>query len=173
MTSSRIKARAHILGNDISLDLILPQTAFDISADNAGLARHAFSGADKTLVSNFGEGDIILAGSNFGVCFDACPNTHLEKTVACLKELKVSCIIAGSFSRLFYRSAINGGLPLIESKEAFRLVKPREEIEIDLLKGEIHHKAGVINIAPLPESLKRIIDAGGLVAYVKRAAGGR
>ncbi len=173
MTPAKYKARAHILGNDVSLDLILPLPAIENAADNGGLAKYAFTGADKSLVTNFGDGDIILAGNNFGICHNACPNIHLEKTIACLKELKVGALIAGSFSRLFYRSAINGGLNVFESKEAFRLVRSKEEIEIDLAKAEIHHKGGVIALAPLPESLKRIIDAGGLTAYIKRAVGGR
>jgi 3-isopropylmalate/(R)-2-methylmalate dehydratase small subunit len=163
----KLKGKAHILGNDITIDIILPETE-SADGDSGGSHRHSAKG-DRAIVAQIGAGDILLAGANFGICHDACPNTHLEKAVAYLKDIKLGCIVAGSFSRMFYRAAINGGLPVIESKEAFRLVKPKEEIEIDLLKGEICHKAGVVNGAPLPEPLWRIVESGGLVAYVKRA----
>jgi 3-isopropylmalate/(R)-2-methylmalate dehydratase small subunit len=165
--TGKLKGKAQILGNDITIDSFLPEIE---SADgDSVISRKQAGKSDRAIIASIGAGEILLAGSNFGICLDACPNTHLEKAVAYLKELKLGCLVAGSFSRMFYRAAINGGLPVIESKEAFRLVKPKEEIEIDLLKGEIHCKAGVVNGAPIPEPLWRIIESGGLVGYVKRA----
>lgn len=163
-----LKGKAHILGNDIIIDIILP--GCDADGDSAILSRASVK-ADRAIMEQIEPGEMILAGANFGICHDVCPNSSLEKAVAYLKERKLGCLVAGSFSRMFYRAAINGGLPVIESKEAFRLVKPKEEIEIDLLKGEIHCKSGVVNGQPLPEPLWRIIESGGIVGWVKRAGG--
>lgn len=164
--TGKLKGKAHILGNDIIIDIILPECELD---SESAVFHRTSAKADRTVVSQIEPGEMILAGANFGLCHDICPNASLEKAVAHLKELRLGCLVAGSFSRMFYRAAVNGGLPVIESKEAFRMVKPKEEIEIDLLKGEIYCKSGVVNGAPLPEPLWRIIESGGLVGYVKRA----
>jgi 3-isopropylmalate dehydratase small subunit len=164
--TGKLKGKAHILGNDIIIDIMLPESETD--GDSVIYSRASVK-ADRAIMAQIEPGEMILAGANFGICHDVCPNSSLEKAIAYLKERKLGCLVAGSFSRMFYRAAINGGLPVIESKEAYRLVKPKEEIEIDLLKGEIYCKSGVVNGAPLPEPLWRIIESGGLVGYVKRA----
>jgi 3-isopropylmalate/(R)-2-methylmalate dehydratase small subunit len=166
--TTKLKGKAHILGNDIFVDIILPDS--EIDCDSPLFQRSAVK-ADRATIAQIEAGDFLLAGVNFGICHESCPGSKIEATVAYLKELKLGCLVAASFSRMFYRAAVNGGLPLIESREAFRLVKPHEEIEIDLLKGEIFCKSGVVNGQPLPELLWRIIESGGLVGYVKRAGG--
>ncbi len=166
--TGKLKGKAHILGNDIVIDIILPESETD---GDCAVSTRASVKADRAILAQIEPGEMILAGANFGICHDVCPNSSLEKAIAYLKERKLGCLVAGSFSRMFYRAAINGGLPVIESKEAFRMVKPKEEIEIDLLKGEISCKSGIVNGQPLPEPLWRIIESGGLVGYVKRAAG--
>jgi 3-isopropylmalate/(R)-2-methylmalate dehydratase small subunit len=164
----KIKARAHLLGNLISTEMILPSKYID-GVDKIKLSEHAFSESNKNLVGQIKNGDILIAGANFGVCNHACPHHALEMTVACLKELGIACIVASSFSRLFYRAAINQGLMLLESKDACRMVNSQEEIILDIQKGEISCKEGPIAVSVLSESVGRIIEAGGLIQYAKRA----
>ena len=165
-----IKGRMYLLGNSISTDMIFPPKAIE-AQDGSKLAELAFSELNKSQSGKIKDGDIIVAGTHFGVCYQAHSQVYLEKAIDCLKELGIRCIIAGSFSRLFYRCAINGGITLLESKDACKLISLGEEIEVDPTRGLITHKAGQIKAIALPETVIRILDAGGLIPYVKKLIG--
>jgi 3-isopropylmalate/(R)-2-methylmalate dehydratase small subunit len=167
---SKIKAAVHLLGNSISTDMIIPSRYIN-AGEKIKLAEYAFSESNKNLAGKIKNGDALIAGANFGICHYACPHQSLELSISCLKELGIACVIANSYSRLFYRTAINDGLWLLESKDAYRLIDSKEEIEIDIHKGEISCQDGPVAVSSLPESIWRILEAGGLIPYAKKAIG--
>jgi 3-isopropylmalate/(R)-2-methylmalate dehydratase small subunit len=109
------------------------------------------------------KGDIIVAGRNFGGSGEEFPRA--------LKTADIACVIAASFSRPFYRNCINLGLPVIENAEAFNNIPDGELISIDLDKGEISCKKGILAFSPHPEIISRILASGGLVPHAKRSLG--
>ncbi|MBC8393608.1 MAG: 3-isopropylmalate dehydratase, partial [Deltaproteobacteria bacterium] len=106
--------------------------------------------------------DIIIAGKNWG-----CGSSR-EHAVICLKESGIGAIIAKSFARIYYRNCLNAALPALTSSEAVDAIDNGEEILIDLETGEIRCKTGIFEFPPLPETVKLIIKAGGLVNYVRK-----
>ena len=158
-----IKGKAMKYGDDINTDLIIPGRYLN-SAENEELAKHAMEDLDPTFYTKFSKGDIIVAGKNFG-----CGSSR-EQAVLCLKYLGVGTIIAKSFARIFYRNAINQGIPIIESSEAVDAIDEGNELEIDMDKGIIVDitKKSHFNIKPLPQFLQKIIDEGGLILSLKK-----
>ena len=132
-------------------------------ADFEELAEHAMEDIDLDFAPNVQKNDIIVAGRNFG-----CGSSR-EHAPMVLKVKAVQCIIADSFARIFYRNAINIGLPVLEIGKEVEKIEAGDELEVNLTKGEIKivNKGIVINTKPLPEFVQKIADCGGLINYVK------
>ncbi|MDH4222208.1 MAG: 3-isopropylmalate dehydratase small subunit [candidate division Zixibacteria bacterium] len=156
-----IKGRVWKLGNNIDTDLIYPGRCLPI-LDPLEMAKHVLEGYDKDFPNKIQKGDIIVAGSNFG-----CGSSR-EQAATSLKYAGVSCVIAKSFSRIFFRNAINQGLALVQSGDAYDLVKEGEEITIDFVKGEIMIQDKKIPFPPLPDVVMGILQDGGLIPHLKK-----
>lgn len=162
-----IKGRAWRFGDHINTDLIIPGRYLDdYSAKN--LAAHAMEDADPEFPRKVMKGDIVVAGRNFG-----CGSSREQAPLA-LKYAGISAVVAGSFARIFYRNAINIGLPVIVCPEAAPRIGSGDAIEIDMLGGSITLPSGEgLRFTPLPDFLVRILDEGGLVPYTRRTLQGR
>ena len=149
-------------GDHVDTDVIIPARYLNI-ADFEELAEHAMEDIDLNFASNVQKGDIIVAGRNFG-----CGSSR-EHAPMVLKVKGVQCIIADSFARIFYRNAINIGLPALEIGKEVEKIEAGDELEVNLTKGEIKivNKGLVINTKPLPEFVQKIADCGGLINYIK------
>ena len=153
-------------GDHIDTDVIIPARYLNI-ADFKELAEHAMEDSKENLGENFAagvkEGDYIVAGKNFG-----CGSSR-EHAPVVLKVKGIKCIVADSFARIFYRNAINIGLPVLEIGKDVEKIQPGDTIDVDMAKGEITivNKNIVIKTKPLPEFIQKIADCGGLINYVK------
>ena len=149
-------------GDHVDTDVIIPARYLNIS-DFKELSEHAMEDIDTTFASNVKPGDIIVAGRNFG-----CGSSR-EHAPIVIQQKGVACIIAESFSRIFYRNAINIGLPVLEIGEEAKKIQAGDQVEVDFDKGEIHvvNKGLVIKTHPLPAFVRKIAEAGGLINYVK------
>jgi 3-isopropylmalate dehydratase small subunit len=159
--------RAYVFGDNIDTDVILPGRYLSYSEKDI-LAAHCMEGYDPTLASRLEEGDIFVAGRNFG-----CGSSREGAPVA-MRAAGVSCVIAKSFARIFYRNAINIGLPVLESPEAADGIVDGSEVAVDISSGRITDiSAGKeYSFLPFPGDLLRIIEAGGLREYYKRKQSG-
>jgi len=149
-------------GNNIDTDLIIPARYLNTS-DPVELAQHAMEDADPEWVKKMKPGDFIVGGENFG-----CGSSREHAPIA-LKAAGVSAVIAKSFARIFYRNAINIGLPILESPAAAEEIKEGDEIEVDLAKGMIKDLSSgkEYKAQPFPGFMQNIINAGGLIKYIK------
>jgi 3-isopropylmalate/(R)-2-methylmalate dehydratase small subunit len=150
-------------GNHIDTDVIIPARYLNTS-DPEELASHCMEDYDKDFVKKIKSGDIIVAGENFG-----CGSSREHAPIA-IKEAGISCVIAQSFARIFFRNAINIGLPIFESSEAFEESQQGDMLEVDAEKGIIKNLSNnkKFQISPLPEFIQNIIAAKGLVEYTKK-----
>jgi 3-isopropylmalate/(R)-2-methylmalate dehydratase small subunit len=160
---NRIQGNVWRFGNDVDTDLIIPARYLNTS-DPQELASHCMEDADPDFVKKVHSGDIIVAGKNFG-----CGSSREHAPIA-LKEAGVSCVIAASFARIFYRNSINIGLPILESPEASQGVAEGDLIAIDLNTGEITDTTNgkIFQAAKFPPFMQKLIAAGGLIEYVKK-----
>jgi 3-isopropylmalate dehydratase small subunit len=149
-------------GNDINTDEIIPARYLNTS-DPDELAQHCMEDADPDFMKKAKAGDIIVAGKNFG-----CGSSREHAPIA-IKAAKISCVIAESFARIFYRNSVNIGLPIIESEEAAKDIAEGDEIEIDFDSGVIKNitKNKEYKAKPFPPFMQDIIAKGGLMAKVK------
>lgn len=148
-------------GDNVDTDVIIPARYLN-TANAKELAEHCMEDIDKTFVKRVKKGDIMAAGSNFG-----CGSSREHAPLA-IKESGVGAVVAKSFARIFYRNAINIGLPILESDAD---IAEGDAIEIDFDKGELHNltKNTVTSFAPFPAFLQNIIAAGGLLNSIKGA----
>jgi len=162
---TKLKGRAWVYGDNIDTDVIIP-ARYLVTSDPEELARHCMEDIDTTFAQSVKPGDIIAAGSNFG-----CGSSREHAPLA-IKGAGVSCVIAPSFARIFYRNAINVGLPILECAEARRISKG-DEIEADLSNGIITNvtKGETYTAKPFPEFIQNIIELGGLAPYVRSRLG--
>ncbi|WP_278674273.1 3-isopropylmalate dehydratase small subunit [Acidaminococcus fermentans] len=151
-------------GDHVDTDVIIPARYLNIS-DFKELSEHAMEDIDTTFGPNVQPGDIIVAGRNFG-----CGSSR-EHAPIVIQQKGVACIIAESFARIFYRNAINIGLPVLEIGEEAKKIQAGDQVDVDFDKGEIHvvNKGLTIKTHPLPAFVRKIAEAGGLVNYVKGA----
>ena len=149
-------------GNNIDTDLIIPARYLNTS-DPAELAQYAMMDADSEWVDKMNKGDFIVAGENFG-----CGSSREHAPIA-LKAVGVSAIIAKSFARIFYRNAINIGLPILECPEAVEEINEGDKLEVDLAAGVIKNLTNgqLYSAQPFPDFMQKIIDAGGLINQLK------
>ena len=147
--------------DNVDTDVIIPARYLNI-ADMKELSTHCMEDIDKEFTRNVKAGDIIVAGNNFG-----CGSSR-EHAPATIKENGVSCVIAKSFARIFYRNAINIGLPIIECAYTDEFDNG-DKVNVDFTKGIVKNisKGKEYKVNPFPEFIKKIIDAGGLMAYAK------
>ena len=159
----RYKGRAHKFGDNVNTDEIIPARYLNIH-DPAELAQHCMEDADKNFMKKVNEGDIIVAGKNFG-----CGSSREHAPIA-IKAAGVSCVIAESFARIFYRNAINIGLPVVTQAEAARAIKKANLLEVDTKKGIIRNVSGrkEYKSESYPVFVERIIKRGGLLNSIKR-----
>ena len=155
--------KAHKFGNNIDTDAIIPARYLN-THDPAELAKHVMEDADAHFPGKVKPNDIIVAGDNFG-----CGSSREHAPIA-IKAAGVSAVIAKNFARIFYRNAINIGLPILESPEAADGIKEGDEVEIDLSKGLIRNVTTKkdYKAAPFPPFMQGIIDAGGLIEYTRK-----
>ena len=155
-------AQAHKYGDNIDTDVIIP-ARYLASQDHKELASHCMEDIDKDFHAKISNGDIIVAGLNFG-----CGSSREHAPVA-IKASGISCVIAKSFARIFYRNAINIGLAILECPEASEKISDKDIIEIDFNTGVITNKTKneTYQAEPFPEFIKNMIDKGGLMASLK------
>jgi 3-isopropylmalate/(R)-2-methylmalate dehydratase small subunit len=149
-------------GNDIDTDAIIPARYLNTS-DAAELAKHVMEDADATFAQKVKEGDIIVALKNFG-----CGSSREHAPLA-IKTAGISCVIAHSFARIFYRNSINIGLPILESPEAAEKIEEGHNVKVDLSSGTIRNltTGETYQAAPFPPFMQAIMDQGGLIGYVR------
>jgi len=158
----KLKGRAWKFGNDVNTDEIIPARYLN-SSDPLFLATHCMEDADREFAGKVREGDLIAAGKNFG-----CGSSREHAPIA-IKASGVRAVIAASFARIFFRNAFNIGLPIFESLEASQGIASGDEVMIDTEKGEIQNltKHMIYRIKPIPPFMEKLIEAGGLIEYVK------
>jgi len=163
-----IQGRAWKVGDHVDTDLIIPARFLNISDKNE-IAKHCFADLKPDFVDRVRPRDILVAGINFG-----CGSSR-EHAPWALKQAGIGAVIAKSFARIFYRNAFNIGLPILESEEAPDQIEEGEEMSLDFSTGEIENKNSKkrFQARPVPPFMRSIIDAGGLVEYVKKARGQR
>lgn len=148
-------------GDNVDTDVIIPARYLN-SSDPAELATHCMEDIDKDFVNKVHEGDIMIGGKNFG-----CGSSR-EHAPLVIKVSGISCVIAKTFARIFYRNAINIGLPIIECEEASERIEEGDEVSIDFDSGIITNKTKneTYKGQPFPEFMQKIIASEGLVNYI-------
>jgi len=156
-----LKGKAWVYGDNVDTDVIIP-ARYLVTSDERSLAAHCMEDIDASYAGGVVKGDMIVAGNNFG-----CGSSREHAPIA-IKGSGASCVIAKSFARIFYRNAINIGLPILECTETGRITKD-DIIEVDLAKGTITNrtKGETYNAKPFPKFLQNLIGLGGLVPYVR------
>lgn len=155
--------KVHKYGDNVDTDVIIPARYLN-SADPKELATHCMEDIDKDFVNKVANGDIMVANLNFG-----CGSSREHAPIA-IKASGISCVIASTFARIFYRNAINIGLPILECDEAAKGIDAGDEVEIDFDTGVITNKTKnqTYQAQPFPEFMKGIINAGGLLNSLKK-----
>lgn len=160
-----MKARGHVFkyGDNVDTDVIIPARYLN-ATEGAELARHCMEDIDKEFVEKVQPGDMIVANKNFG-----CGSSREHAPLA-IKCAGVSCVIAETFARIFYRNAINIGLPIIECPEAAASIEAGHEVEVDFDSGVITDKTTGKSFEgqAFPPFMQKIIEAGGLVNYINQ-----
>lgn len=150
-------------GDNVDTDVIIPARYLN-SSEPKELAAHCMEDIDKDFVKKVKKGDLIVANKNFG-----CGSSREHAPIA-IKAAGVSCVIAETFARIFYRNAINIGLPIIECKEAAENIDAGDEVEVDFDSGMIYDKTKGISYQgqAFPEFMQKIIKAEGLINYINQ-----
>jgi 3-isopropylmalate/(R)-2-methylmalate dehydratase small subunit len=151
-------------GDNVDTDAIIPARYLNVSTAEA-LAPHCMEDIDPAFAHSVREGDIIVAGDNFG-----CGSSREHAPLA-LKGAGVSCVVARSFARIFYRNAVNVGLPILECPTAVEGTEKRQEMLVDLKAGMVHNltTGQSYDAEPYPPFMMEIISAGGLIPYTRRS----
>ena len=158
----KLKGKVHKFGNNVNTDEIIPARFLNISAAKE-LGKHCMEGISPGFAKRVKRGDIIVGGKNFG-----CGSSREHAPVS-IKACGISCVVAKSFARIFYRNAINIGLPILECKQAGKISK-NSLLEIDLNKGIINNltKNKTYVAQSFPKFMQELIKAGGLMQWVKK-----
>ncbi len=157
----RAEGKVFKYGSNVDTDVIIPARYLNVP-DPAELAKHCMEDIDKEFVHRVSDGDIIVADKNFG-----CGSSREHAPIA-IKAAGVSCVIAETFARIFYRNAINIGLPIIECPEAARGIEEGDRVEVDFDSGKIYNKTKGTEFQgqAFPEFMQNIISSGGLINYI-------
>ena len=158
----KLSGKVWKFGADVDTDAIIPARYLNTS-DPQELAGHCMEDADPSFPARVRPGDIIVAGKNFG-----CGSSREHAPIA-IKGAGVSCVIARSFARIFYRNAINTGLPILECDAVIDAINNGDEVEVDLDLGQVRNlRTGeVFEAAPFPPFMQKIMAKGGLINYIK------
>jgi 3-isopropylmalate/(R)-2-methylmalate dehydratase small subunit len=158
-----LKGKVYKYGADVNTDVIIPARYLNVS-DPDKLAAHCMEDIDKDFVKSVRPGDIIMATTNFG-----CGSSREHAPIA-IKASGVSCVIAETFARIFFRNAINIGLPLLECPEAVKNTQAGDILEVDLAEGKIKNLTNgkSFTAAPYPAFMSELISAGGLIEYTRK-----
>ncbi|MDZ7815471.1 MAG: 3-isopropylmalate dehydratase [Planctomycetota bacterium] len=160
----KINGRCFKYGDDINTDVIFPGKYTYTVSEPSEMAQHAMEDLDPSFSERVSEGDIVVAGSNFG-----CGSSR-EQAVICLREAGIRAVVARSFSRIYYRNCINSGLVPIQS-EAADVIQDGETIEIDLENGVLLCDKGEFTFPPFAGEVARILSCGGLIPYTRKLLG--
>ena len=161
----KLEGRVWKFGADIDTDAIIPARYLNMS-EGKDLARHVMEDERPDFKAEVKKGDIVLADKNFG-----CGSSREHAPLA-LKASGVSCVIAKSFARIFYRNGFNQGLPLLESWEASEAIQEGDRVRIDLARGEIFDitQKKTFSAQPIPAFMQELIKDGGLIAHLRKKA---
>ncbi len=162
-----IKGRVYLFGDDINTDVIYPGKYLSITTDREEMAKHCFEAVYPEFLKTAQRGDIIVAGKNFG-----CGSSR-EQAATCLKYFGVAAVVAESFARIFYRNAINLGLPVLIAKGIKGFAEHGQTLEVDLVSGAIRNTQTGSNMAAqgVPEFVLEILNSGGLIPYLRKRLG--
>lgn len=157
-----LKGKTWKFGDSISTDLICPGRYFHLRSNLPELAKHVLEDADPEFAAKMSQGDFVVAGNNFGL------GSSREHAPTIIKLAGVSAVLARSFARIFYRNAINVGLPLLECDTTS--IEEGDELEVDLTTGVIEDGTKGIQLTahPLPKAMINILNDGGLVAHIQK-----
>ena len=158
---AQFSGKVWVLGDDIDTDIIIPTEYLALETVN-DMAPYAFSPLRPELAAQIKEGDIIVAGKNFG-----CGSSR-EQAPSVLKALGIKAVIAKSFARIFYRNSINIGLPVIVCKDLYEHVEDGGQADLDLSAGTVTVDGQVFSCTKLPEYMQNILNAGGLIASLNK-----
>ncbi|HVN70620.1 MAG TPA: 3-isopropylmalate dehydratase small subunit [Desulfomonilia bacterium] len=161
-----LKGRAFRFGNDVDTDAIIPARYLSTS-DPDVLKKHCMEDADPAFPDRVEPGDIIVAGKNFG-----CGSSREHAPIA-IKASGVSCVIAASFARIFFRNSFNMGLPIFESDEASAAISEGDTVEVDADSGVIRDltTGKVFQARPIPGFMQELIEDGGLMEHIRKRGG--
>lgn len=148
-------------GNDVNTDVIFPGKYTYSIDDPEEMAEHALEDLDPEFVDRVEKGDVIVAGTNFGM------GSSREQAATCLVYSGIQAVIAKSFARIFYRNAINNGLPAIIHPEAAEEIKEGDEVNVNLKEGVIETEKENYKFPPFPERLLEILNSGSLIEWAK------
>ena len=164
----KLQGKAHKYGADVNTDLIIPARYLH-NDDRTLWVAHCMEDIDTEFAKRLKPGDFIVATTNFG-----CGSSR-EQAPIVIKEAGVAGVIASSFARIFFRNAINIGLPILESPEASEATQMGDELEVDLSTGMIRNlsKNKTYNAQPFPDFMRGIIETGGLIAYTRERFKGK
>ena len=157
----KFTGRVWVLGDDIDTDIIIPTEYLALKTID-DMKQYGFSPLRPELAGQIQKGDIIVAGKNFG-----CGSSR-EQAPEIIKALGIQCVIAKSFARIFYRNAINIGLPAIVCKDLPDEVKTGDQMELHMLEGTAEANGKVYSCTKLPEYMQNILNQGGLIASLNR-----
>ncbi len=154
--------KAWTFGDNMNTDEIIPGR-FNITTDAQELAKNVFCEVKPEFAKQVQPGDVIVGGQNFG-----CGSSR-EHAVIAIKGSKVKCVIAASFARIFFRNAVNIGLPILECPEAVAGIREGDEVEVDLSRGLIYNRStgATFQARPLPDFVLKIAEAGGIIQFLK------
>lgn len=155
--------KAHKYGDNVDTDVIIPARYLN-TADHKELAAHCMEDIDKEFINKVKDGDIMVGGANFG-----CGSSREHAPIA-IKASGISCVIASTFARIFYRNAINIGLAILECDEAAKGIADGDEVKVDFDTGIITNvtKNETYKAEPFPDFIKEIINKGGLLNSLKK-----
>jgi 3-isopropylmalate/(R)-2-methylmalate dehydratase small subunit len=156
------KGKAWKYGDNVNTDVIFAGKYTYTIMPPEDMAKHALEDLDPQFAKNVKPGDVIVAGKNFG-----CGSSR-EQAAACLKYAGVQAVVAKSFARIYYRNAINLGLPVLQSPEAADALQTGDEVEVDFAAGKIRSGGREYGFPPYPPAVLGIIEAGGLIEYTKK-----
>lgn len=161
-----LRGHAIVYGDDVSTDQIIPGKYLKLTEEEA--AKHAMEGIDPTFVTRVRRGDLLVAGKNFGA------GSSREYATSALRICGISAVIAPFFARIFFRNAINQGLPVFECPDAGTIAEG-DELEVDVVAGAVRDltKGTSLAATPLPPHILELIDAGGMIPWLERRLAAR
>jgi len=158
-----VNARAVKFGDNVDTDVILPGK-YLVLIDPGELAKHAMEGISPGFASKAANGVIIVAGENFG------HGSSREQAPVALKAAGVRCVVARSFARIFYRNAINIGLPVLECRDISREANEGDQLSVDIERGEVRNltTGATLQADPIPSNLLQVLSDGGIIQHLKK-----